>query len=463
MPMRNFTIQRAEDYPPCMVGSALANLWLRLLTVLVVLFLVAACSSSGESSPSDSGQTDIASALNSMLEPSGSGVLLRVPDGLDSTVVPATFTRNDIYPPTQMYVNPPQCTGTANESATDGYVSVQEFVIDFCSDSSPPPDGNGQLAGVDPFLEAAVGVVVGTQLKKFDSGIYYPTDSNSTDKRCRWNGSSYDCPGSDGKGGAGSADGKGCDVNQVDAPGPDGLKLVSDPTCRCEAKLSGNGWADWIDHWLKYASNHPGVLPEYTYFTGNDTNTPYNESGGQAGKAPMFAMDWSSCWVSDINDLVALQNAFWRTRETWFNGLVPQAPDGQRDPTNQEGMKYYWGWNETPVSKSIDSSPSNWDSIVVKLPAGVKTISELSPSARSRLSSTLDGFVKDNSIPLGKPQDAYVLTLTESQSDGNSDVWQRKFSCQPYDFNADGGKLKINYLANSDQASDGKGACWLSS
>ena len=150
MPMRNSTNQRAEDYPPCMVGSALANLWLRLLTVLVVLFLVAACSSSGESSPSDSGQTDIASALNSMLEPSGSGVLLRVPDGLDSTVVPATFTRNDIYPPTQMYVNPPQCTGTANESATDGYVSMQGFVIDFCSDSSPPPDGLEIKAVVRP-------------------------------------------------------------------------------------------------------------------------------------------------------------------------------------------------------------------------------------------------------------------------------------------------------------------------
>ena len=92
----------------------------------------------------------------------------------------------------------------------------------------------------------------------------------------------------------------------------------------------------------------------------------------------------------------------------------------------------------------------------------MKTISELSPSARSRLSSTLDGFVTDNAIPLGKPQDAYVITLTESQSDSNSDVWQREFSCQPYDFNADGGKLKINYLATSDKSSDGKGACWLS-
>lgn len=127
-------------------------------------------------------------------------------------------------------------------------------------------------------------------------------------------------------------------------------------------------------------------------------------------------------------------------------------------------MKYYWGWNEVPVKNDIDTNQGAWDAIVVKLPAGVSNISDLSDSAQTKLSKDLQSFVEQNNITLGSPQTAYVMVLTESYTKGdatNPDKWQREFTRQAHDFGADAAGLKINYLPKSDPESDGKGACWL--
>jgi hypothetical protein len=452
--------------------------WAGLLSFLVAtLMLVSACSSGsgdGGSAVSQSGATDISDMLNGSLDPGSSGVLLRVPDGLDAKLVPASFSRNDIKAPTSMYVGVPttqapngsggpQCTGTQNESKTDGYSDTTGFVVDWCSSADAPPAGSG-LAGADPFTMAGVGAVVGTNFDKYDRQVYYPTDANATDKRCHWKGgdpSNQDCPDTAGSGGAGTTDGKGCHPSQTDAPGPDGVTLVSDPMCQCNADLSGNDWGDWIDHWLQYAQDSPNQQPggdnaDYTFFAGNDESVPYSEEGGRKGKAPMFAMDWVSCWVSDVDDLVALQNAFWTNRARWFNGLVPQAPAELRDLDDQDGMKYYWGWNEIPIPSSFDKNNDDWDSLVIKLPAGTPSIADLSSQAQKDLSAGLSAFVKTNDVKLGSPQTAYALVLREEFKGGG---WQREFICEAHDF-AD---ISLKYLPKDDPSSDGKGSCWLES
>ncbi len=437
-----------------------------------------ASATGGDGAGDQSGSTDISDLLNELLDPSSTGVLVRVPDGLGSNkFVPASFMRNDVYPPTGMYQGPPtvsapagtdgpQCTGTGNESDTDGYVDVTGFVIDWCASDSPPEDGSG-LGGSDPYALAEVGVVVGKQFSRYDAGVYYPTDANVTDDRCHWSGgdpSNQECPDEDGSGGAGDEDGKGCHPKQTDAPGPDGVTLVSDPSCQCNADLSGNDWDDWIDHWLEYAQDSPNQQPggdnsSYTFFEGNDESIPYYEQGGQDGKAPVFALDWASCWVSDVDDMVGLQNAFWTNRARWFNGLVPQAPAELQDFDEVDGMKYYWGWSEVPVPNSFDKNQDDWDAIVVKLPAGTSSTSDLSSDAQADLGAGLAEFVRSNGIEIGAPRSAYVLLLTEEYKGGDDDAWERRFACEAFDFTEAG--ISIEYLSKDDESSDGKGACYL--
>ncbi|NQY58204.1 MAG: hypothetical protein HRT86_17285 [Ilumatobacteraceae bacterium] len=437
-----------------------------------------ASTTGGDGTGDQSGSTDTSDSLNELLDPSSTGVLVRVPDGLGSQkFVPASFMRNDVHPPTGMYQGPPtvsapagtdgpQCSGTGNESDTDGYVDMTGYVLEFCASDSPPEDGSG-LGGSDPYTLAEVGVVVGKQFSRYDTGVYYPTDANVTDDRCHWSGgdpSNQECPDDDGSGGAGDEDGKGCHPKQTDAPGPDGVTLVSDPSCQCNADLSGNDWNDWIDHWLDYAQDSPNQQPggdnsSYTFFEGNDESTPYYEEGGQDGKAPMYALDWASCWVSDVDDMVGLQNAFWTNRARWFNGLLPQAPAELRDFDEVDGMKYYWGWSEVPVPNSFDKNQDDWDAIVVKLPAGTSSIGDLSADAQADLGAGLAEFVQSNGIEMGSPQTAYVLLLTEEYKGGEDDAWERRFACEAFDFTDVG--ISIEYLSKDGESSDGKGACYL--
>ncbi len=420
-------------------------------SLLALLFLVAACSTTneaGQSQDSPDGQTDISDSLNSAMSPDSEGVIVRAPDGLTTKLRPATLLRNDSFAPTQMYVDPPQCPN----DGTDGYDTDSGF-LNFC---------NSDDAG-DPYKEAVVGAAIGTKVDKYDAGVYYPTDSNSVDKRCYFDGNNYKCPDEKGNGGPADFDGTGCHAgDQTDAPSPDGVKLVSSPSCECNVDLSGNDWNDWIDHWIQYAADSDNGTP---WFKGNDPSIPYYQPGGEKGKAPAFAMDEASCWTKDKGTMIDLQNAFWRNRAKWWNGTVPRPPEAVRNFDDQEGMKYYWGWNEVLARGDIDDNTDDWDSIVATLPAGLDSISDLSEDAHRKLEKDLLQFSKENNLSLGSPQTAYILVLKETYQEGdttNPDQWQRSFFCEAFDFSSVGGSLKINSLSTEDPESDGKGACWLS-
>jgi hypothetical protein len=129
----------------------------------------------------------------------GKGILVRSPfDGYQEdqmkNVVPSTFWSNDIFSPSQIYAgwgggdgNPwcPDAKGTAN-CPTDGVTG---------------DDG--------PFNSIQIAYVINKQLTAFykdwndvqseqwGNGVFYPTDSNSCDKRCAYFDSEngYDCPG----------------------------------------------------------------------------------------------------------------------------------------------------------------------------------------------------------------------------------------------------------------------------
>jgi hypothetical protein len=273
-----------------------------------------------------------------------------------------------------MYVTQgPQCTGKKNQSAWDGYSNQTAYITNFCN------TGRGALLnGKDSYQFAQVGAVIDYSLSKFTVGAYYPTDANVIDGRCWYDpavtppADPYDCfQKATGTGGPGDHDGMGCHESQVDAKSPvNAVTLVMDSSCQCNAHLSGKNWEDWVDHWLAYANPQaPEVNPPwvgYTYFSGNSPSTPYYKPGGQTGKAPMFALDWSMCWVDNTKDLVRLQNAIWRARGQWWNGLVPRPPANKRSLSKAAAQPYYWGWNEVPLKKKFDNS-SNWTSIVIKL------------------------------------------------------------------------------------------------
>merc|ERR1719163_195469 len=65
--------------------------------------------------------------------------------------------------------------------------------------------------------------------------------------------------------------------------------------------------------------------------------------------------------------MIKLQNElFWRVLD-WNDGSKPWARWGDgSDPASQ---RPYWGWNEVPVDSAVVSDPSNWDAVMLKLPA----------------------------------------------------------------------------------------------
>jgi len=74
--------------------------------------------------------------------------------------------------------------------------------------------------------------------------------------------------------------------------------------------------------------------------------------------------------------------------------LIPKSSWNDKDPGSQ---RYYWGWNEVPVQSRDVTNPSNWDSVVIKLPAaicpgstgGADSIKCLSASASQNLETQL--------------------------------------------------------------------------
>jgi len=342
----------------------------------------------------------------------------------------------------------------------------------------------------DSWKNAVVVVVVGSNMgsifKDFDRiqdqnwgyGVFYGTDSNSADQRCRYLAShgGWDCPGhwvtpqgsrqDNSKGGAGGypagnpyaqggGGGAGCHfkyssgtMDQFDA---DGTNLVQDNDCQCNYALKGNGWQDWVNQWIYHGHSKSAFAGQEPWFAGGTK------------KAPSWAVDIAACWVNNPRDMIYIQNMIWFHRYDWSNQLVPQSSWNVNDAGSQ---RYYWGWNEVPVDAHAVNLPSNWDAIVIKLPAaicpgtsgGSDTIKCLSASAQIDLENQLDWYVQKSFLrvgfqDIGHRPGSYVVLLREWEEKTNT--WQRYFFCE--NWNADKYKIVFNGLANQCYLDRGSG------
>jgi len=368
----------------------------------------------------------------------GKGILVRTPDfftGGNVAVAPATFWVNDIKTPSQAYpAGNPWCP----HGQSDGFFDI---TWEKCDPTSGPWDF------------ATVSAVIGEDgmyklMPEFDKiqeetwgwGVFYATDSNSADKRCRyfadWQG--WDCPGywlgEDGsvtkdasKQGAGYYDqgnpdagkgggGAGCHfdpnmgmIDQQDASGAN--NLVQDRHCQCNYIFSDD-WNQWVQTWMSQTKQKPG-------FEDRDW------LAGGGGKAPAWAIDTAMCWVNNPRDMINLQNALWSHDDEWLNYQAPYA--GSNTP-------HYWGWNEVPVSKSIVDDPLNWDAVMIKLPAHVYSISDLSGQGKIQLEQQLVSWeTKGKIIPgldkISSRPGSYMVVVREDD-DQAANFYTRAFFCE---------------------------------
>jgi len=210
-------------------------------------------------------------------------------------------------------------------------------------------------------------------------------------------------------------------IDQTDAY-KGSVNLVDDYTCHCNSQLSGNNWGDWLDQWLGYATPKDGFSWDGWF-------------GG--GKAPSWAVDIGACWVTNVKDLIDLQNQFYYYRSSWSNQLIP-ASDWESGSV--EESRKYWGWNEIPLSKSALEDSSNWDATFILLPAGlcdssgkVDSYSCLTWGAQSTMEADLTNFVNNGIISPGRAQrdnkpGSNVLFVRQYQI--KTDLWNREFYCE---------------------------------
>ena len=436
----------------------------------------------------------IAPGRNGQVFTGGKGVLVRaLLDGLSSTVVPATFIVNDMVTPSTVYPSSGGGNGTREAGGQHDvpqpqpYPSPPVMNIDarvcgragnpMCpndagtSGYSPGPNCPADSWGGNEYgpwnfaqIGAVVGGSMGNLMYKYDEiqhsdwgwGVFYPTDANAADQRCRYlaNDNGWDCPGgwlgtdgswtADGnKKGSGAypagnpyanpgwGGGTGCHfaaykstIDQTDAWDGQGNNLVSDNDCQCNYNLKGDGWNNWVKTWLNGATPKSGF--EWQGWFGQ-------------GKAPSFALDFAACWVNNPRDMIELQNSLYWHREAWSNQLLPTSSWDNNDPAS---VRPYWGWNEVPVNGADMDNPGNWDAIFMKLPADIcgghkaDSVFCLSNAAQQQLEADLDNYVKNKIIVPGKenvykrPGAAVVWMTDQSQGYGWNIKFQRHFACE---------------------------------
>jgi len=377
-------------------------------------------------------QTSVTDQLNNMIATSGDGqvytggkgVVVRNPfddyqDDTTKSVVPATFWVNDIVVPSQIY--PDIEWGEQPKEAA--YRASVAFVI-----------GN--------HLGELLRDIDNVQSDDWGYGVFYATDSNAADSRCRYMEEDWgwDCPlawinrdnglamdkddpsgtvhygtgwyawgnpyAEGGGGGTGphfekrGCDGSGglCGMDQENAFDANGVGLAEDYDSQCNYALNGNYWADWVDHWL---ANQPG----------------------------MASVDQVGCWVNNIRDLIMMQNQmFWRY--AW--SVIPGTPPVE-----------YWGWNEIPFDRNTLGNTDLWDAVMIHLPAeicgpgGDNDYADcLAPDAQVKLETTLQKWVDAGYLIPGMENVAnrpgsYVVFAREFWDDDGTDHgnWFRFFFC----------------------------------
>jgi len=179
--------------------------------------------------------------------------------------------------------------------------------------------------------------------------------------------------------------------------------------------------------------------------------------------------------MNNPRDMIELQNEIFWASPSWNNRLSPRMDETSNRP---EEMRKYWGWNEVPVSRQVVDDYSNWDAVIVKLPAAVcDQHSDLgmtdSPSclgfqAQWQLEKDLDDFVQQGKLVpglehMGERPGSYVLFVREygekySNNGAEGVNWQRFFFCESW--TSPNNKYQIVY---TDMESDphGNGGCYI--
>jgi hypothetical protein len=262
-------------------------------------------------------------------------------------------------------------------------------------------------------------------------------------------------------------------IDQPDSSDPN-MNLVGNANCECNYGLNGNDWKDWLDEFINHLQQKPTFQQDRWWL------------GGSGGLAPSWAMDATMCWVSNPRDLIMMQNTLFWHREDWNNQQVPLAD--WRSGESPE-MRKYWGWNEIPVDRNIVEDTSNWDAVMIKLPADIcnnhwgaqDTVWCLGDWEQQDLENQLDQFVQQGKLKpgaenVGYRPGSYVVFVREwgtlwgsslessrnhSREVGSSFSgvnWQRWFYCE--DWISPNGKYKITPVAK-DQDPNGNGACYI--
>lgn len=188
-------------------------------------------------------------------------------------------------------------------------------------------------------------------------------------------------------------------MDQENAYDGGGVGLTKDYDSQCNYDLKGNGWGDWVDHWL--------------------ANKQQKDS----------SVDQSGCWVSNIKDLIQMQNQiFWKYG--WQ--VTPGTPAVQ-----------YWGWNEIPLDRNVLGDGKNWDAVMIHIPAETcgpggddDYVDCLTSDAQWKLESTLQKWVDAGYLVPGMENIAnrpgsYVVFVREFWRDDGTQHgnWFRFFFC----------------------------------
>lgn len=426
-------------------------------------------------------------------------------------VVPATFWHNDLVAANGIF---PSSGGSDPANHVWGITS---YNVDCPNDGTngffdiePRCDTDPGTGENSPWRYASTGYIIGDALEHvfpdwddvqssdWGWGVFYPTDSNSVDFRCRWLGDYgiWDCPpdpggnwhggwistdGSwtqdDSKLGPGAFDmgnpfadgskggGTGCHFNkrgtimmidQTDADDGNGHNLVQNEDCECNYAFADD-WSHWVQTWMYRAQVKPGLEDE-----------DWLGAGGK--KAPNRALDQVTCWVNNFRDMIWMQNHIWWNRWTWNNQQAPQQNWQPDDPNSFWG---YWGWNEIPTDLSSLTPHENHQTIFIHLPSSIcgngggdDSVSCLGEGQQKALENDLDnwvngpdqfGYLVTGEENMGNRPGSYIVFVREWY-DVPNDRWRKYFFCE--NWNGPLGKYKIVSYA-MDPSSGYDGACFL--